>query len=121
MKRTNYIKIQDGRVDSQLDVMFYEEDGITYAYAPALDLVGYGNNLDEAKASFEIVIEEYFKFTTENNTLEADLRSHGWAVKEEESYNSPRFVDILKKNKQLQNVVNNDYSKVSEQFSYSFS
>ncbi len=118
MKSTNYIRIQDGRIDSQLDVMFYVEDGVTFAYAPALDLVGYGKNVDEAKASFEIVIAEYFKFTTENNTLEADLRAHGWVAKEEESFNSPLFVDILKRNKQLQNVVNNDYSKVSEQFSY---
>ena len=118
MKSTNYIRIQDGRIDSRLDVMFYVEDGVTFAYAPALDLVGYGKNEDEAKDSFEIVIAEYFKFTTENNTLEADLRAHGWVAKEEESFNSPLFVDILKKNKQLQNVVNNDYSKVSEQFSY---
>ena len=120
MKSLNYIKVEDGIIEAKLDVLSYVEDGVFFVFAPALDLTGYGNSLEEAKTSFEITLQEYFKYTFENKTLDADLRKHGWVEKKEESFSSPSFTDILRKDKQLRDIVNNDYTKVSEQFSYSF-
>ena len=119
MKSTNYIKIKDGQVEVLLDVLLYEEKGVNYAYAPALDLIGYGEDVEEAKASFNIVLEEYFKFALENHTLDADLQEHGWKETAVEQFGSPSFLDMLRSNKQLPHVVSHDYAKMSEKFSYS--
>ena len=43
-----------------LDVFIYENDGFKIAYAPALDLMGYGKTVDDAKSSFEVVAEDFF-------------------------------------------------------------
>ena len=69
MSVSNYIKIKNGGIDARLDVFFYENDGFMIAFAPALDLMGYGKTIDDAKASFEIVIEDFFDYSMENNTL----------------------------------------------------
>ena len=118
MEPTNYIKINNGKVTARLDVVFYKEDGITYAYAPSLDLVGYDTHVEGAKRSFEIVLNEYLKYGIENNTLSEDLTRHGWLSSREEEFDSPQFAVILQKSKQLQRVVNNNYRKVSRRFSY---
>lgn len=118
MNNSNYIKIQNGKVDASLDVVVYHKDGIVYAYAPALDLVGYDYTEDGAKKSFEIVFYEYIKFAVENKTLEADLSQHGWKEKRKEQFSALDFIGLLNQNKQLQDVVYNNYSKVSEQLSF---
>ena len=120
MKSLNYIKVEDGVIEAKLDVLSYVEEGVFFVFAPALDMTGYGNSLEEAKTSFEITLQEYFKYTLENKTLDADLRKHGWVEKKEENFSSPLFSEILRKDKQLRDIVNHDYTKVSEQFSYSF-
>ena len=48
-----------------VDLLQFEEDGRTIIYSPAFDLSGYGNNKEEAKASFEISIEEFFSIHTQ--------------------------------------------------------
>lgn len=118
MEPTNYIRINNGKVTARLDVVFYKEDNITYAYAPSLDLVGYDTNVEGAKRSFETVLNEYLKYGIENNTLPEDLAKHGWLSSKEEEFDSPRFDVILQKSKQLRQVVNNNYRKVSRRFSY---
>ena len=52
-----------------LDVFIYENDGCKIAYAPALDLMGYGKSVDDAKDSFEIVAEDFFETAVQRNTL----------------------------------------------------
>ena len=54
MVRNNYIKIRDGKVEALLDVLFYVKEKVVYAYAPALDLVGYDYSEDGAKQSLNV-------------------------------------------------------------------
>lgn len=115
-----YIKIQEGRVSALLDVVIFKEDGITFAYAPSLELVGYGHTLAEAQNSFENVFQEYLKYGMENRTLDEDLRAHGWKAGQSETFNSPQFLVVLRKNKRLQDVISMDHKKESKRFNYSF-
>ena len=121
MKNANYIKIHKSLLEVVLDVIVYKNEDMFYAYAPALDIAGYGYNQKEAKASLNIMLEEYFRFACEEHTLEEDLRQHGWkeAARRQEDFSSPSFMTLLRKNRQLQDVVSGDFTKMSEQFSYS--
>lgn len=77
MNNRNYIKVTKGKVDAKLDVFIYENDGFKIAYAPALDLMGYGKTIEDAKASFEIVAEDFFETTIQRGTLKQYLEEHG--------------------------------------------
>ena len=77
MNNRNYIKVTKGMVDAKLDVFIYENDGFKIAYAPALDLMGYGRTIEDAKASFEIVAEDFFETTIRLGTLRRYLEEHG--------------------------------------------
>ncbi len=78
MTVSNYIKNQNGWIDARLDVFYFKKDGVFYAYSPALDVVGYGYNEEEAKDSFMVVLEDFFEFGIKKQTLEQDLTEHGW-------------------------------------------
>lgn len=56
----------------------YPDGDMFIAYCPELDLTGYDTTCAKAKKSFECVLKNYLAYTTENGTLEADLKSHGW-------------------------------------------
>ena len=63
-----------------LSLISYKDDEAYYWYCPALELTGYGDDEKQAQESFKIVLEEYIRYTTENQTLIADLKSLGWKV-----------------------------------------
>lgn len=117
MKSTNYIKIHQGHIEAQLDVIFYVEDGVAYAYAPALELLGYGDSQEEAKASFEIVLEDFFEFGLKRGTLQEDLLQHHWVLKTDE-YSLPKAWTLFDKDKQLQEIYAGSFSKVTYPVSY---
>ena len=100
MSVSNYIKIKNGGIDARLDVFFYENDGFMIAFAPALDLMGYGKTIDDAKASFEIVIEDFFDYSMENNTLNEYLLKQGWTKQVRRS----AFVSPLPKSNDRMNL-----------------
>ena len=77
-------------------------------YSPALDLTGYGKTLKEAKESLKISLGEYFRYAISNNTLEEDLKMHGWKRRssEQKVIVSPSFVAIMRRNENLRNIVN---------------
>lgn len=115
----NRIDFDTAAIRVRLDVFSYKEDGVQMMYAPALDLCGYGTTVEEAKNSFEVVVSEYLRFGLENGTLERDLRAHGWTPSSEmQEFESPDILSIVRKNKQLQNVMRKeDYRKVSRRIS----
>ena len=55
MNNESYIKIKKDKVEARLDVFIYENDGFMVAYAPALDLMGYGKTVEDAKASYSTI------------------------------------------------------------------
>jgi predicted RNase H-like HicB family nuclease len=104
-----------GNIEVNVDLIEYEEDCIFYVYCPPLDLIGYGSTQTEARASWEIVLEEYFRYTLNKNTLVKDLESRGWCVKEKNSqFKPPTLSWMLQHNEQLGDVYNNhNFQKVS--------
>lgn len=120
-KRRNYIRINKDGIDAQLDVFIYENDGFQIAYAPALDLMGYGKTVEDAKASFEVVIEDFFDFGIQRKTLDTYLKEHGW-TKEAKAveFKSPQAWIILQRNKQLQEIFSSDFQKQTVPFVHSF-
>lgn len=119
--QSNYIKIQDGQIDAKLDVFLYENDGFKIAYAPALDLMGYGKTDEDAKTSFQIVIEDFFETSIEKNTLAAYLASHGWSGRTTTEFRPPLPVPLMEQNHQLQEIFLEDsFVKQTVPFRYAF-
>ena len=119
MAQTNYIKIHNGSVDAKLDVLIYEADGVTYAYAPALDLVGYGENTEQAKQSFSVVIGSYFEFGLKRGTLEEDLKRHNWVKKQTRAeFSLPKAWMLFNTSKQMQSIYSGKFIKDNIPVSY---
>lgn len=112
MKNDNFIKVSKSNVEARLDVFIYENDGFKIAYAPSLDIMGYGKTVDDAKQSFEVVIEDFFLTTIKENTLNAYLQEHGWTKEARRvKYSFPLSMDLLETNKQVQDIFANDFEK----------
>ena len=62
-------------------IHFKDEKGVHFVYSPHLDITGYGMNLQEAKKSFEIVLDDFIDYTLEKKTLEKVLGGLGWKIK----------------------------------------
>ena len=60
---------------------FQDENKIHFIYSPHIDLTGYGNNITEAKKSFEIVFEDFIDYTLKKKTLGKVLSDLGWELK----------------------------------------
>jgi len=94
-------------------IFFKDEDGVFLAYCPSLNLIGCGDTELEAKASFDIVFEEYINYTTENNTLIEDLSKMGWEIKgNNKKIVPPDIFKSLQKDKDFSRVFNKcDFKK----------
>jgi predicted RNase H-like HicB family nuclease len=96
----------------QVSVITYNGDNSIIAYCPSLELVGCGYTETEALESFNIVLDEYIKYTTENGTLIADLEEHGWTIKGGRNFTPPKTLELLQRNKDFDEIVNKcDYKK----------
>lgn len=62
-------------------IHFKDESNIHFIYSPHLDLTGYGENLIDAKKSFEIVFEDFIDYTLKKKTLGKILTDLGWEIK----------------------------------------
>jgi GTP-binding protein EngB required for normal cell division len=97
--------LQRKRIEAHIDIIEYENEGICYAYSPALDLIGYGYSQEEARQSWETVLEEYFTYTLNKNTLMEDLQKMGWNIKKDkEHFTPPSFSWLLQNNHELTEV-----------------
>ena len=120
MDNRNYIRVTKGKVDAKLDVFIYENDGFKIAYAPSLDLMGYGKTIDDAKASFEIVAEDFFETTIQLGTLKHYLEEHGWRKEARKvEFLSPHAWNI-QENKQLQDIFALDFEKQTVPVKYAY-
>ena len=93
-------------------IVFKEEEGYI-AYCPALELCGCGKTKAKAQQSFKIVLEEYIKYTTENQTLIEDLIEHGWKIKEKNKrLIPPKISELLQKSNDLEDIfTKHDFNK----------
>lgn len=109
-------KIGPRSVKVDLQVLFFEEERIHYAYMPSLDLTGYGNNEKEAKESLTVVLDEFLRYTLNKKTLFTEMKRLGWEIKTRTSYfNVPQLSDLIKTNEQLKDIIN---SKQYTSFKY---
>lgn len=89
-----------------LELYVWEEDEDYYVYSPALDLIGDGDSEDEAKDSFQNVLEEYLRSTNEKGTLLEDLENHGWKIdRANNEIEAPKRETLLKENETLKQIV----------------
>lgn len=105
-KRAN-TKYSDGKknVELEVSIFLWEEDAIFYVYAPALDLTGYGLSREEARQSFETVLEEFLVYTHNKKTIFKELENLGWAVnKKKKRVISPDFEDMLAENEHFKHL-----------------
>ncbi|MEO6221160.1 MAG: hypothetical protein ABIO81_12075 [Ginsengibacter sp.] len=97
---TKYVKVD-------LQVLFFEEDNIHYAYMPSFDLTGYGNSEEEAKKSLAVVLDEFLRYTLNKNTLFIEMQRLGWKIKSKtKPMHAPRMSDLINTNDQLKDIIN---------------
>lgn len=114
---TSFIRLSGDKLKIKIALVSFKEDGNTMVYAPALDMYGYDIDEEKAKKSFDVVIEEYLKFTISNKTLEEDLTNLGWKVvrtENETEFVSPAFRELLDTNETLQDIFDKDFHKFNE-------
>ena len=117
MNKRNYIRFFNNKVEAQLDVFCFENDGCRICYAPALDLAGYGLNEQEAEDSFQIVFNEFIGDIIKNKRVDSALSSLGWKPKKKTAL-APDMTNILMTNKTLQRIFNStSYIKTSQNLS----
>jgi len=103
-------------IEVQVNIIEYKDEGIGYSYSPALDLIGYGSTQHEAGKSWEVVLEEYFKYTVNKKTLTKDLRNRGWIVRKgSKQFKPPALSWLLQNNNDLKEMYNKyDLQKTSK-------
>ncbi len=97
----------DDTIETFLSIYLFEEDGLTYAACPTLDITGYGRTEQEAKDSLGVMIEEFFDYTIKKNTFRSELVRLGWSVKKKKKLIAPAIEEIAKKDRNFANFLNN--------------
>jgi hypothetical protein len=99
------IQIDQDKVVVGTPVISYKDGNLNVIYCPFLDLYGYGHTLTEAKKSFQIVLEEFLKFTIEKNTLVSELKRLGWKIyNNDHMAEPPDICEIISKNENFHDL-----------------
>jgi len=102
-----------------LDIIRFTEDGITFMYAPALDITGYGENEVKARQSFELTMEEFLKYTLNKGTFRKELERLGWRVKgrkNNQKFIPPYFDKLFQERDYLAEIFREkDFTKQNEE------
>ncbi len=98
-------------VDIKIGLFEFVEEGTTIIYSPAFDLSGYGKSAEEARNSFEITIDEFFKYTINKKTFFKELKRLGWKIddknfKKNSNIKSPELANLISKNDYLADILN---------------
>lgn len=103
--KENCIEIKGNSIKGNLDILFYENDGAIIAYAPSLDLMGYGINEEEAKSSFEVVLSNFFHKCLQEGTLDKCLKQCGWKKDGTKEFTSLNLADSASKNRTVRKIL----------------
>ena len=111
MKRSNRVRrrIQAVKhtVTFNLDVITFEEEGICYMQCPPLDITGYGYTSKEAETSFEIMLQEFLRYTINKRTLFVELERLGWQKQQKNTIVPPSIETVKETNNDLSRIMNN--------------
>jgi hypothetical protein len=87
------------RINLQVNLLIWVEDGIHFMYAPSLDLTGYGESESVAEASFKVTLREFVEYTKNKRTLFEELERLGWLVnKRKKRVHAPNHAELLSDN-----------------------
>jgi hypothetical protein len=113
-------KSRSQEIKCRLPVIIFEEDSNFIFYCPALDLSGYGGTEDEAYHSFDEVLAEYFRYTTNKGTLTRDLKRLGWTLRKnlKKKPIPPTLGKLLETNEDFSRIFNkHDFRKTETEIS----
>ena len=101
------------RVDLNVDVYIWNEDGIYFAYAPALDLTGYDKTEEKAKKSFSQALDLTLSYMHNKDTIFNELERLGWTVnRKKKRVNAPNIQEMINDNEEFKNILSKpDYRK----------
>jgi hypothetical protein len=96
-------------VEISVPIFLWNEDSIFYVYSPGLDLTGYGTTQEEAKESFEYILQEFVSYTHTKRTIFTELENLGWMVnkRKKKVISSPKLEDLLVRNEHFNDVYHN--------------
>jgi hypothetical protein len=107
--------VNNGTIETQLQLFSFVEDGVTIIYSPALDLNGSGYDLNQAKSSFWETLTEFFRYTTIKKTLVPELKRLGWTVKGTKKVTAPDLAQMMRTNLEFKDILENkEYRKFHE-------
>lgn len=110
MKQTNFNgqkSFGSNTVSINVPIISFQEDELFYVYMPSLDLTGYGDTEKIAMESFMVVLDEFFRYTINKNTLLVELKRLGWKIKSKKKpMHAPQFSELINTNEQLKDIVN---------------
>ena len=91
----------------EISLIQFQDNDIFFQFAPSLDVIGYGKNDVEAENSFGIALEEFLKYTKENNTLEKNLIELGWKYDEiNDKLIPPKDSELINSNSSYKDILN---------------
>lgn len=104
-------------VKVRLQIYSWEEDGIRFAYSPAMDLSGYGKTRKEAEQSFHTSMQETLKYMDKKETIFDELERLGWLVnRKKKRVQAPEIESLLKENKDFKSIHERPGVRVSNKF-----
>lgn len=65
-------------IEGEIAIYEYTDGEVFYCVSPELDLIGYDTTAELARQSFELVLHEFFDYTTKKNCLDQELIRLGW-------------------------------------------
>ena len=105
-KFSGTLKSNEFTIDVNVPVISFTDEKSQVFYCPALDLGGYGDNDNEARDSFQVVLEEFLTYTIHKNTLISELKRLGWTVRKNKRKPMipPEMSDLLRDNENFTNI-----------------
>jgi len=105
------------QINVSLSLIKFKEENVHIIYSPALDLSGYGNTEEEANASFQICLEEFFKYTLHKKTFNTVLTNLGWKINRKNDLvcQPPQFDELITRNEYFSSIVREkEFSKIDK-------
>jgi hypothetical protein len=100
-------------------IHFQDENNTHFIFSPHLDLTGYGNNLREAKKSFNIALDDFISYTINKKTLSKVLTGLGWKVKgstrKPAKILAPSITSVIANNRHVSEIFDNHIAKTFHQ------
>jgi hypothetical protein len=93
-----YVKVYGQSLEAQLQVLFLKDGDFIVAVCPSLQLSAYGENIPDAKKSFETTLQIFFQDLSKRNALRDELSSLGWAISDHEFFRDAYLNDLIQDN-----------------------